>query len=55
MTVTPLGKGLWLLAGQSHHSVLIEFEDHLMLIEAPQSEARTQAVIEARGLALPSA
>jgi glyoxylase-like metal-dependent hydrolase (beta-lactamase superfamily II) len=40
-----IGKGVWLLAGQTHHSVLVEFADHLMLIEAPQSEARTLAVI----------
>lgn len=40
-----VGKGVWLLAGQSHHSALIEFSDHLMLIDAPQSEARTMAVI----------
>jgi glyoxylase-like metal-dependent hydrolase (beta-lactamase superfamily II) len=40
-----VGKGVWLLAGQSHHSALIEFSDHLMLIDAPQSEARTLAVI----------
>lgn len=45
VTVEPLGKGVWSLAGQSHHSVLVEFSDHLMLIEAPQSEARTLAVI----------
>ena len=45
VTVTPIGKGVWWLAGQSHHSVLVEFADHLMLIEAPQSEARTLAVI----------
>ena len=45
VTVQALGKGVWLLAGQSHHSVLFEFDDHLMLIEAPQSEARTLAVI----------
>lgn len=37
--------GVWLLAGQSHHSALIEFGDHLMLVEAPQSEARTLAAI----------
>lgn len=37
--------GVWLLAGQSHHSALIEFADHMMLVEAPQSEARTLAVI----------
>jgi glyoxylase-like metal-dependent hydrolase (beta-lactamase superfamily II) len=40
-----LAPGVWLLAGQSHHSALVEFSDHLMLIEAPQSEARTLAVI----------
>lgn len=40
-----VSKGVWLLAGQSHHSALIEFADHLVLFEAPQSEARTLAVI----------
>ena len=45
VTVQQLGKGVWLLAGQSHHSALIEFDDHLMLIDAPQSEARSLAVI----------
>ncbi|HEX6162969.1 MAG TPA: MBL fold metallo-hydrolase [Vicinamibacterales bacterium] len=46
VTAESIGKGVWLLAGQSHHSVLVEFSDHLMLIEAPQSEARTLAVIK---------
>ena len=45
VTAESVGKGVWFLAGQSHHSVLIEFADHLMLIDAPQSEARTLAVI----------
>ena len=45
IAVEQVGKGLWFLGGQSHHSVLAEFSDHLMLIEAPQSEARTLAVI----------
>ena len=45
VTAEQVGKGVWFLAGQSHHSVLVEFSDHLMLIEAPQSEARTLAVI----------
>lgn len=45
VTAEAVGKGVWFLAGQSHHSVLVEFADHLMLIEAPQSEARTLAVI----------
>lgn len=45
VTVENIAKGLWLLAGGSHHSALVEFADHLVLIEAPQSEARTLAVI----------
>lgn len=45
VVVEAIGKGVWLLAGQSHHSALIEFSDHLMLIDAPQSEARTLAAI----------
>jgi glyoxylase-like metal-dependent hydrolase (beta-lactamase superfamily II) len=45
VTAESIGKGVWFIAGQSHHSVLVEFADHLMLIEAPQSEARTLAVI----------
>jgi glyoxylase-like metal-dependent hydrolase (beta-lactamase superfamily II) len=45
VTAEPVGKGVWLMGGGSHHSALIEFSDHLMLIDAPQSEARTLAVI----------
>jgi glyoxylase-like metal-dependent hydrolase (beta-lactamase superfamily II) len=44
VTTEEVAKGVWLLAGQSHHSVLVEFRDHLMLIEAP-NEVRTLAVI----------
>ena len=45
VTVEEAGKGLWYLTGGTHHSILIEFADHLALVEAPQNEARTQAVI----------
>jgi glyoxylase-like metal-dependent hydrolase (beta-lactamase superfamily II) len=45
VTVENIAKGIWFLAGQSHHSVLVEFSDHLMLIEAPQNDTRTLAVI----------
>src|SRR5687767_8542466 len=45
VTVQELARGIWLLGGQSHHSVLVEFGDHLTLIEAPQNETRTLAVI----------
>jgi glyoxylase-like metal-dependent hydrolase (beta-lactamase superfamily II) len=43
--------GVWYLAGGSHHSVLVEFADHLMLIESPLYDGRAQAVLaEARRL-----
>ena len=45
VTVEDVSPGVWLLAGGSHHSALVEFSDHLMLIDAPQNDARTLAVI----------
>ena len=45
VVVEEVSKGVWLLKGGSHHSALIEFSDHLMLIDAPQNDARTLAVI----------
>ena len=44
--VEEVADGVWLLAGQSHHSVLIEFADYLALFEAPQNDVRSLAVIE---------
>jgi glyoxylase-like metal-dependent hydrolase (beta-lactamase superfamily II) len=46
VTSEEIAPGVWFLAGQSHHSVAIEFTDHILLVEAPQNEARTLAVIE---------
>jgi glyoxylase-like metal-dependent hydrolase (beta-lactamase superfamily II) len=37
--------GVWHLAGGSHNSVLVEFADHLMLIESPLYDDRAQAVL----------
>ena len=45
VSVEEVAKGVWFLAGQSHHSVLVEFADHLTLIETPQNDARALAVI----------
>ena len=45
VTAEEIAKGVWFLAGQSHHSVLVEFADHLTLIEAPQNDVRALAVI----------
>ena len=41
-----VGEGVWFLAGGSHNSVAIELADHLVLVETPLNDARTQAVIE---------
>ena len=43
--------GVWYLTGGSHHSVVIEMKDHLILVEAPLNDERALAVLaEARGL-----
>ena len=46
VTVEELASGVWLLAGQSHHSVLIDFPQYTVLVEAPQNDMRMLAVIE---------
>jgi glyoxylase-like metal-dependent hydrolase (beta-lactamase superfamily II) len=52
VSVQDLAKGIWFLAGQSHHSVLVDFGTRLVLIEAPQNDTRALAVIaKARELA----
>lgn len=46
VTVEEVGRGIWWLAGGSHHSVVFEFDDHLKIFEVPLTEARTKAVID---------
>lgn len=47
-----IADGVWFLGGGSHHSVLVEFNDHLAIVEAPQGDERSLAVIaEAERLA----
>jgi predicted anti-sigma-YlaC factor YlaD len=47
VTAEPVGKGIWWLAGSGNHrSILFEFDDHLVLFEAPLNETRTKAVID---------
>ena len=41
----PAAPGVWHIAGGSHNSVLVEFADHLMLIESPLYDGRAQAVL----------
>lgn len=45
VVVQGLTPDVWLLGGGSHHSVVVALADRLVLIEAPQSEARSAAVI----------
>jgi len=40
-----LADGVWLLAGGTHHSMLVEFKDFVALVEAPVNEERSLAVI----------
>jgi glyoxylase-like metal-dependent hydrolase (beta-lactamase superfamily II) len=42
---TQLANGVWRIAGGTHHSVAVEFRDYVAVVEAPQSEARSVAVI----------
>ena len=52
-TAAPYGKvatqmaadGVWYIAGGSHHSVLIEMKDHLILVESPLNDERAAAVL----------
>src|SRR4029079_2656663 len=46
VTVDSVAPGVWLFAGGSHNSVAIEMKDHLLLVEAPQSDERALAVIQ---------
>lgn len=45
VTVEDVAPGVWYLAGEGHHSVVVEFADHLTLVEAPSGDSRTRAVI----------
>lgn len=46
VAVNKLAEGVLYLTGGTHHRVAIEQKDHVVLVEAPQSEARAQAVID---------
>ena len=42
---TQMAPGVWRVYGGTHHSVAVEFDDFLAVVEAPQNEARSLAVI----------
>jgi glyoxylase-like metal-dependent hydrolase (beta-lactamase superfamily II) len=43
---TRLAPGVWYLTGGSHHSLAVEFPEYVAVVEAPQSAARSTAVID---------
>ena len=45
VTDEEIADGVWFLAGQSHHSVLVEFPEYTVLVEAPQHDTRALGVI----------
>src|SRR5262245_332787 len=47
-------EGVWYVTGGSHHSVVVEMKDYLVVIEGPQNDARGTAVIAEVKKALPS-
>jgi glyoxylase-like metal-dependent hydrolase (beta-lactamase superfamily II) len=51
VTTQKAADGVWYLTGGSHHSVVIEMKDHLIVVEGPLNDDRALAVIkEARTL-----
>ena len=49
-----IADGVWFLDGGAPMSVLVEFSDHAVIIEAPQNDERTEATIAAVKQLLPS-
>src|SRR5712691_1874519 len=49
-----LAAGLWLLAGGTHNSMLVEFKGFVTVLEAPQNEARSLAVIDEANRLVPN-
>ena len=44
-TAEKLADGVWYIKGGTHHSVAIDQKDHIVVVEGPQTEARSLAVI----------
>ncbi len=40
-----LATGVWLLGGGTHNSLLVEFKDYVAVVDAPNNEERSLAVI----------
>lgn len=53
--VTPVqtADGVWFMGGGAPNSFLVEFSDHVVVVEAPQNDQYTMAVIAAAGMVAP--
>jgi glyoxylase-like metal-dependent hydrolase (beta-lactamase superfamily II) len=51
--VDKAAEGVWFVHGGSHHSVAVEMRDHVVVIEAPLGDARTNAALDAVRKAVP--
>jgi len=45
VTSQAVAEGVWYLTGGTHHSVLIEMKDHLIVVESPLNDDRAAAVL----------
>ncbi len=45
VATTRIADGVWFLGGGTHHSLVVEFKDYIAVIEAPNNEERSLAVI----------
>jgi len=54
VTTTKVGEGVYYLTGGSHHSMAVEFKDYIVLVEAPQTDERAMAVLDATKKAIPN-
>ena len=54
VTTQMVADGVWYLTGTTHHSVVIEMKDHVFVVEAPQNEERSLAVLAEAKKLVPS-
>ena len=45
VTSSQLSPGVWRIAGEGHHSIAVDFRDFITVVEAPQDEQRSLAVL----------
>jgi glyoxylase-like metal-dependent hydrolase (beta-lactamase superfamily II) len=45
VTTEKIGNGVWYLTGGTHHSLVAEFNDHIVVIESPLEDSRADAVM----------